>query len=44
MEDMSHVPYVSVVGSLMHSMVCTRIDITRTMVVVSRYMSNLGKE
>jgi hypothetical protein len=26
-EDMSHVPYVSAVGSLMYAMVCTRLDI-----------------
>jgi hypothetical protein len=26
-EDMSRVPYVSVVGSLMYAMVCTRPDI-----------------
>jgi len=26
-EDMSRVPYVSTVGSLMHAMVCTRLDI-----------------
>ena len=26
-EDMSHVPYASVVGSLMYAMVCTRLDI-----------------
>ena len=26
-EHMSHVPYVSVVGSLMYAMACTRLDL-----------------
>jgi phosphoribosyl-AMP cyclohydrolase len=43
-EDMSHVPYVSVVGSLMYAMVCTRPDITHAVGVLSRYMSKRGKE
>jgi hypothetical protein len=29
-EDMSHVPYAIVVGSLMYAMVCTRPDIAHT--------------
>jgi hypothetical protein len=41
---MSHVPYASVVGSLMYAMVCTRPDIAHTMGVLSRYMSKPGKE
>ena len=41
---MSQVPYSSVVGSLMYAMVCTRSDIAHAMGVVSRYMSNLGKQ
>jgi hypothetical protein len=43
-EDMSHVPYASVVGSLMYAMVCTRPDIAHAVGVLSRYMSKLGKE
>ena len=43
-EDMSHVPYASAVGSLMYAMVCTRPDIAHAVGVVSRYMSNPGKE
>jgi hypothetical protein len=43
-EDMSRVPYVSVVGSFMYVMVCTRLDIAHAMRVLSRYMSKLGKE
>jgi hypothetical protein len=43
-EDMSHVPYVSAVGSLMYAMVCTRPNIAHAVGVLSRYMSKLGKE
>ena len=41
---MSPVPYVSVVGSLMYSMVCTRPDIAHVVDVLSRYMSKPGRE
>ena len=41
---MSHVPYASVVGSLMYAMVCARPDIAHAMGVVSIYMSNPWKE
>jgi len=37
-EDMSRVPYASVVGSLMYAMVCTRPDIAHSMGVLSRFM------
>ena len=43
-EDMSHVPYASAVGSLMYIMVCTRPDIAHAVGVLSKFMSNLGKE
>jgi hypothetical protein len=43
-EDLSHVPYVSVVGSLMCAMVCTRSYIAHAVGVLSRYMSKPGKE
>ena len=42
--NMSHVSYVNVVGSLMHLMVCTRHNISHAVGVVSRYMENLRKE
>nr|GFC12606.1 retrovirus-related Pol polyprotein from transposon TNT 1-94 [Tanacetum cinerariifolium] len=42
-EDMSHVPYSSAVGSLMYAMVCTRLDLSYVVSVVSRYMHNPGK-
>jgi len=41
---MSELPYASVMDSLMYAMVCTRPDIAQAMRVVSRYMSNPGKE
>ena len=43
-ENMSRVPYASVVGSLMYAMVCTRLDIAHAVGVLSRYMSKPGKE
>ena len=42
--EMSKVPYASAVGSLMYAMVCTRPDIGYAVGVVSRYMSNPGRE
>ncbi|KAL5863382.1 hypothetical protein ACOSQ3_000896 [Xanthoceras sorbifolium] len=42
--EMSKVPYASVVGSLMYAMVCTRPDIAHAVGVVSRFLSNPGKE
>jgi len=46
-EEMSRVPYASVVGSLMYAMVCTRPDLTYAVSTVSRFMSNpenIGKQ
>ena len=43
-EDMSCVPYASAVGSLMYAMVCTRPYIAHAVGVLSRFMSNQGKE
>jgi hypothetical protein len=43
-EDMCHVPYASVVGSLMYAMVYTRPDIAHAVGVLRRYMSKPGKE
>ncbi|CAL2258919.1 unnamed protein product [Prunus armeniaca] len=41
---MEKVPYANVVGCLMYAMVCTRPDIAQAISVVSRYMSNSGKQ
>ncbi|WVZ01079.1 hypothetical protein V8G54_027148 [Vigna mungo] len=43
-EEMSKVPYSSAMGSLMYAMVCTRPDIGYAVGVVSRFLSNPGKE
>ena len=43
-EYMSKVPYSSVVGSLMYAMICSQPDLSYAMSLVSRYMSNPGKE
>ena len=43
-EYISKVPYSSDVGSLMYAMVCSRPDLSYAMSLVSRYMSNPGKE
>jgi hypothetical protein len=41
---MAHVPYASVVGSLMCAMVCTQPNISHVVGVLRRYMSTLRKE
>ena len=43
-EYMSKVSYCSAVSSLMYAMVCSRPDLSYAMSLVSRYMSNPGKE
>ncbi|KAH9687281.1 hypothetical protein KPL70_014707 [Citrus sinensis] len=40
---MLQVPYSNAVGNLMYAMVCTRLDISHAVGIVSRYMHNLGK-
>ena len=43
-EDMSKVPYASVVGGLMYAMVCTRPDLAHAISTVSKYMANPSRE
>ena len=43
-EYLQKVPYASAVGSLMYAMVCTRPDLAHAVGVVSRFLSNPGKE
>jgi len=43
-EYMTHVPYASVIGSLMYAMVCTRTDLSQTVSMISRYMHNPGRD
>ena len=42
-ECMTHVPYASVVDSLMYTMVCTRPDLSQAVSIVSRYMHDFGR-
>ena len=41
-ERMSRVPYASAIGSIMYAMICTRLDVSYALSVMSRYQSNLG--
>ena len=41
---MSSIPYSSVVGCLMYVMICTRPDIANVVGIISRFLSNPGKE
>ena len=43
-EDMSHVPYVSAVGSLMYAMACTISDIAHEVGFLRKYISKPRKE
>jgi len=43
-EEMSRIPYASVVGSLMYAMVCVRPDLLYAVSIVSRFMSNPEKQ
>ena len=43
-ENISKVPYSSVVGSLMYAMVCTRPNIAHAVRVVNRFLRNPEKE
>ena len=41
--EMSRVPYVSAVGSIMYAMTCTHPDVAFALSMVSRYQGNPGK-
>ena len=43
-DEMKKVPYVLAIGSLMYAMVCTRPDIAHAVRVISKFMSNPGRE
>eukprot|EP00253_Pinus_taeda_P035284 PITA_35284 len=43
-EEISKIPYASVVDTLMHAMVCARPDIAYSVGVVSRFLANPGKQ
>jgi len=40
---MTHVSYASAVGSLTIAIVCTRLDLSQDVSMVSRYMQDPGK-
>ena len=40
---MEMIPYASMVGSVMYTMVCSRPDLAYAVSMISRYMSCLGK-
>ena len=42
--SMRNTPYASAIGSIMYAMICTRPDIAHAVGVVSRFMSNPGKQ
>ena len=44
MKEMSKVPHASAIGSLMYVMVCIRPNIAHAVGVVSRFLTNPGKE
>jgi len=41
---MQKIPYSSIIGSLMYAMVCTRLEISNVVGVVSCFLANPGKE
>ena len=43
-EYMSHFPYANAVNSIMYAMICTRPDLAYAVSMVSRFISNPGKE
>ncbi|KAL5576689.1 hypothetical protein UlMin_018388 [Ulmus minor] len=43
-KSVERIPYASAVGSLMYAMVCTRPDLAYSASLVSRFMSNPGRE
>ena len=40
---MSLIPYASTIGSIMHSMICTRLDVSYALSITNRYQSDLCK-
>ena len=43
-QKMACIPYSSAVGSLMYAMILTRLDISHSVSLVSRFMANPGYE
>lgn len=43
-KKMAHVPYSSAVGNLMYAMVCSKLDLSYAVSVVSHFMHSPGKD
>ena len=43
-QRMNRIPYISIIGSLMYVMLCTRLNIALVVSVTSRYQSNPSEE
>ena len=43
-EHMRKIPYASAIGSIMYTMLCTRLDVSFALSVTSRFQSNYGDE
>lgn len=41
-EENEHIPYASGVGSIIYGMVCSRLDLSYAISIVSRFMANPG--
>ena len=41
---MKNIPYTNVVGALMYAMVCSRLDLSHAVSMMSCYMHNPGKK
>ena len=42
-ERMKSIPYASAVGSIMYAMMCTRPDVSYSLIMTSRYQANPGE-
>jgi hypothetical protein len=42
-EKITTIPYASAIGSIMYTMLCTRLDVSYTLSATSRYQSNYGE-
>ena len=43
-EELGKIPYASIIGSVMYTMLCTRPDLAQAISVTSRFMSDHGRE
>lgn len=43
-KEIEKIPYATTIGSLMYAMMCTRLDITRVVGSMNKFLANPGKE